>query len=568
MKKSIYWIFFGVLLMMVLTGCKKPAVSYTILFETNGGSPRDSMIFKQGDTFHLPEDPTKDGYIFEGWFMDVHFNIIFTMENLLASENSTLTLYAKWSSTDSELTQILKHIYQLAIDSNTFEGTYEEWLETVRGPQGLPGEKGQDGYTPYIGENGNWFINDLDTQVFAGYYYPEIPSTGAFTFAVNSDGASYYILSYTGLDRYVSIPKYHLGYPVTSIGPSVFQDNDVIMSVFIPKFIVDIEDYAFCGAIHLENVILEEGSELETIGDYAFNEANALKSIAIPQSVTSIGDFAFHAANKLETVTIEEDSQLTYIGTYAFADASSLTEIFIPKGITDIKDHTFYRTNALQRITFEEGIQLNFIGEYAFYWNASLSEINFPETLKEIKMSAFESSTGLLSIHIPASVTDIGTEAFAGTTNVTSVTFGENSQLTGIRNYTFYLATSLTTITIPANVTWIGENAFDSASLLETVHFESGSKLTSIGRYAFRYCHKLTIVRIPTGVKTIASYAFYMTHDLTTVYIPLSVTFIGAYAFHGSSNLTICVEAFSKPDLWDTNWNSSGAPVIWGYIWM
>ena len=121
---------------------------------------------------------------------------------------------------------------------------------------GLTRRRWEDGgHTPYIGENGNWFIDQTDTGVFVGYYYPDTPTTGEFTFAVNSDGESYYILSYSGLDRYVDIPKYHLGYPVTAIGPSVFQDNDVIVSVFIPSFIVDIEDHAFSGAIHLENVI-------------------------------------------------------------------------------------------------------------------------------------------------------------------------------------------------------------------------------------------------------------------------------------------------------------------------
>ena len=49
-------------------------------------------------------------------------------------------------------------IYQLAVDSG-FTGTYEEWLESIRG------EDGENGQTPHIGENGNWWIGDTDTGV-------------------------------------------------------------------------------------------------------------------------------------------------------------------------------------------------------------------------------------------------------------------------------------------------------------------------------------------------------------------------------------------------------------------
>ncbi len=40
---------------------------------------------------------------------------------------------------DSELTIRLRSIYNLALDAGTIDGTYEEWLETVKGPQGDPG---------------------------------------------------------------------------------------------------------------------------------------------------------------------------------------------------------------------------------------------------------------------------------------------------------------------------------------------------------------------------------------------------------------------------------------------
>lgn len=47
-----------------------------------------------------------------------------------------------------------KSAYQIAVD-NGFEGTEKEWLLSLQGK------------TPYIGENGNWFVGTLDTGVLA-----------------------------------------------------------------------------------------------------------------------------------------------------------------------------------------------------------------------------------------------------------------------------------------------------------------------------------------------------------------------------------------------------------------
>lgn len=50
-----------------------------------------------------------------------------------------------------------KSAYEIAVD-NGFNGTVEEWLESL---------KGQNGISPHIGENGNWFIGDIDTEIAA-----------------------------------------------------------------------------------------------------------------------------------------------------------------------------------------------------------------------------------------------------------------------------------------------------------------------------------------------------------------------------------------------------------------
>lgn len=57
-----------------------------------------------------------------------------------------------------------KSAYEIAVD-NGFQGTEKEWLKSLQGE------------TPYIGDNGNWFIGTVDTGVLAtpdlSQYYSE-----------------------------------------------------------------------------------------------------------------------------------------------------------------------------------------------------------------------------------------------------------------------------------------------------------------------------------------------------------------------------------------------------------
>lgn len=58
-----------------------------------------------------------------------------------------------------------KSAYEIAKE-NGFDGTEAEWLASLKGEPGAAGTNGKDGEngkTPYVGENGNWYIGANDT---------------------------------------------------------------------------------------------------------------------------------------------------------------------------------------------------------------------------------------------------------------------------------------------------------------------------------------------------------------------------------------------------------------------
>ena len=93
---------------MIFTSCgdKDPTKQFTVTFETDGGSAIESQLVEDGDTATKPENPTKDGYEFEGWFTDSAFTQEFDFE---AEITADVTVYAKWKMNTVYYTVTLYH---------------------------------------------------------------------------------------------------------------------------------------------------------------------------------------------------------------------------------------------------------------------------------------------------------------------------------------------------------------------------------------------------------------------------------------------------------------------------
>lgn len=158
---------------------------YTIIFDTNGGAFNNnlttySLSIKKGQTVQLnqlPENPTREGYIFEGWYSDKEFTKKFSYEESVI--NSNMTVYAKWKAIENE-----KDIYKFTFNTNggAFEdsstnyvldvpsGTNIDEVEALYDEENdsslFPENPHREGYI-FIG----WYI-DLNSE--DEYYYDEM----------------------------------------------------------------------------------------------------------------------------------------------------------------------------------------------------------------------------------------------------------------------------------------------------------------------------------------------------------------------------------------------------------
>ncbi|MBB6463647.1 InlB B-repeat-containing protein [Flammeovirga kamogawensis] len=73
---------------------KWEVIKYTISFNENGGSEVLDITLAEGEALEVPADPTKEGVIFDGWYLDIELTNMYTFPSTMTAEN--FTLYAKW----------------------------------------------------------------------------------------------------------------------------------------------------------------------------------------------------------------------------------------------------------------------------------------------------------------------------------------------------------------------------------------------------------------------------------------------------------------------------------------
>lgn len=86
-----------------------PDGSFVVTFNTNGGSAIPQQQVASGEKAIKPADPTKEGYIFAGWYTNSSFTTTFNFSTETITAN--ITLYAKWTATSTSQAEPKYYVY-------------------------------------------------------------------------------------------------------------------------------------------------------------------------------------------------------------------------------------------------------------------------------------------------------------------------------------------------------------------------------------------------------------------------------------------------------------------------
>lgn len=125
------------------------AVSYTLSYESNGGSAVASVKVMNGRTASKPADPVREGYAFIGWYADAALTQIFAFDKTPVTGETTV--YARWS-------EELSGAAEYTVDFDLGYTADEEYptVQTVGGKLYDVPVPAREGYT-----FGGWWVSDF-----------------------------------------------------------------------------------------------------------------------------------------------------------------------------------------------------------------------------------------------------------------------------------------------------------------------------------------------------------------------------------------------------------------------
>lgn len=405
-------------------------------------------------------------------------------------------------------------IYQLAL-ADGYSGTYEEWLASIKGTDG------KDGHSPIItiGENGNWFIDGVDTGVKAQGENGKDGQDGKDG-ENGKDGKSAYELYCEANPEYTGTEEEWL--------------DDLING-------------------RLGNV------EKHIVTFYVNEEVFAVQEIEHS-----------HLADRPDAEPIElgktfdgwysDDDEKWLFNRYAVYDDLNLYARFINEPFTyRLSDNQAYVVSYIgdeEEVTIPAmsgGYDVVGIDDNAFENCLSIREATIPSTILSIGTSIFSGCKNLVKVYYNSVFAPSEQNVFLNIPSLKEVVFNGSCVPTNICNN----CANITNVTINNNVTYINGRAFRNCTKLETVNFNI-NRLSMSGRYQFFGCTSLKTIRLPEGLTYLDLYAFQGCTNLEEIYIPSTLTYFGDRPFwdcysirkvHIASIESWCKISFDQDDL-------------------
>ena len=369
-------------------------LTYTVAFDTQGGSTVESTTVEYDDVVTEPAEPTRSGFLFDGWYQDAGCTVPYDFDTPVTGD---VTLYAKW-------------VTACTVNFVT-SGDPVDPITVKAGSKLSKPDATHPNYTLVT-----WYTDGT----YSEEYNFSASVTGNLTlYAQWWQGQENNALLWQVEDGGKTLI---LGESYTAKVPDTITDRTVLTEVvFRGSRITKLDTDAFSGCTSLEKIELPES--LQYLGFYSFSKCSSLTNIRIPDKVTRIAAYTFEDCTKLSDVQIPDS--VTEISQGAFSGCSSLTEITLPAGLETISMEAFGDCASLRSIQIPNGVKT--IGDYAFIRCSALVDVELPDSLTELGPGTFRNCSSLTSIALPATLTKIGYYAFLECSSLTQITYEGSS---------------------------------------------------------------------------------------------------------------------------------------------
>lgn len=301
---------------------------------------------------------------------------------------------------------------------------------------------------------------------------------------------------------------------LANIEDEAFKSSGLI-TIDLPYTLRSIGSYAFSECEKLEDVRIENHTQLESIGEGTFSGCVGLKAITLPNTLESIGEGIFKGCKNLEELT------MPYLGISKTGKKGLCN--FFESGLTgyslktltisdagDLDNWSLFNIDCIQEVNIQNCTS---IGYAAFGDCANLQTVTILGGAElEIGSSAFAGCNLLSEIYIADTTYSIGTWAFCNCSNLRSFDF---TDCRFIGAYAFAGCTNLgkgqdeSKLIFEACLNEIGAFAFQDCTAIKTIIISERKSVLSIGNFAFDRCVNLERCEYTGNSKSFSDYIQY-----------------------------------------------------------